>query len=375
MSDAEAHPDVLRFPPDPERRGRPPRCLACGYALVGLYAARCPECGKTFDPQRADTFSYKAPFDRVRFWTPVAVTAVFTATAWAAAFYAIGSLGWGLFLGVPMMMGLLLWYRHPRALFSTLGVATISAIGVVALLATLGLAGLFCAIVLLPFYIGFAYAGVLLGIGICAILKAILHHRGFSQRDHLALIAILLLPGAAHLLERKLVVGVPDEVVSTAIVFDAPPGRAWDAWMFYEEVEHDPPWTLRVGFPKPVAVVHRIEQAGDIEVCVYDKGRLVKRATHVEPGVALRFEVIEQRGVEDRSIALIDGGFAFTPVGDGQTRVCLTTRYEPKLTPRVIWRPLEHRFAHDLHRHVLAGMEDRLAGQLAAGDREGSGDR
>ena len=101
---------------------------------------------------------------------------------------------------------------------------------------------------------------------------------------------------------------------------------------------------------------------------------------HNQPGALAQFLVVKAEFLSQdldigNGIALIDGGFAFTPVGDGQTRVCLTTRYEPKLTPRVIWRPLEHRFAHDLHRHVLAGMEDRLAGQLAAGDREGSGDR
>jgi predicted RNA-binding Zn-ribbon protein involved in translation (DUF1610 family) len=39
-------------------------CLRCGYALQGLQDARCPECGKEFDPRDATTFS-SAPL-RVR---------------------------------------------------------------------------------------------------------------------------------------------------------------------------------------------------------------------------------------------------------------------------------------------------------------------
>jgi hypothetical protein len=36
------------------------RCLGCSYALDGLPEARCPECGRTFDPSKPATFRREA---------------------------------------------------------------------------------------------------------------------------------------------------------------------------------------------------------------------------------------------------------------------------------------------------------------------------
>ena len=74
-------------------------------------------------------------------------------------------------------------------------------------------------------------------------------------------------------------------------------------------------------------------------MCVYDGGRLVKRATAVEPTHRLVFDVIDQVNIEDKSIRLINGCFEFEAVGEGQTGARLSTRYTPKLTPRWLWRP------------------------------------
>lgn len=37
-------------PMPPNRSRRMLQCLSCGYSLDGLHEHRCPECGKTFDP-------------------------------------------------------------------------------------------------------------------------------------------------------------------------------------------------------------------------------------------------------------------------------------------------------------------------------------
>jgi hypothetical protein len=39
---------------DPEVRFHP-QCKECGYLLIGLPEARCPECGQLFDPTEKDT--------------------------------------------------------------------------------------------------------------------------------------------------------------------------------------------------------------------------------------------------------------------------------------------------------------------------------
>lgn len=74
------------------------------------------------------------------------------------------------------------------------------------------------------------------------------------------------------------------------------------------------------------------------------------------PGERLRFEVIEPVGIEDGSVRLVGGRCEFEEVGP-HTRVTLTTTYEPLLSPRFIWRLIEHQTVHVLHQHVLEGMQ------------------
>src|SRR5688500_17677600 len=37
-----------------------PRCITCGYVLTGLDAGQCPECGRSFDPNDAESMSFGA---------------------------------------------------------------------------------------------------------------------------------------------------------------------------------------------------------------------------------------------------------------------------------------------------------------------------
>ena len=149
--------------------------------------------------------------------------------------------------------------------------------------------------------------------------------------------------------------------------------QAWDRWVFYEEVEHERPLLLRLGLPTPSHVEGKIQSVGDRQVCVYTgDARLVKKATQVEPGKRLAFDVVGQHHFENNSIRLIDGSFDFAPVTPGETRVTLTTRYEPLLRPRVLWRPIEHTFTHELHGHVLKGMVYEAGEKRFAERRKGA---
>ena len=49
------------------------RCRKCGYALRGLTAFRCPECGRAFDPANARSFDTSPPGWRRKRWIKRAV--------------------------------------------------------------------------------------------------------------------------------------------------------------------------------------------------------------------------------------------------------------------------------------------------------------
>jgi hypothetical protein len=59
------------------------RCLACGYVLCGLPEARCPECGRPFDPDNPATYGPAGPKRR----HPATATAMYVLPLLLATIY------------------------------------------------------------------------------------------------------------------------------------------------------------------------------------------------------------------------------------------------------------------------------------------------
>src|SRR5205085_9412853 len=129
----------------------------------------------------------------------------------------------------------------------------------------------------------------------------------------------------------------------TELTLPVAPQQAWNGIMFYEEVEHAPPWLLRLALPKPLRSVGDKRRVGETVRCLYDRGYLSKRITGVDEGRRLSFEVVEQHLHFERDITLRDGSFEVLPAERGGAIVVLTTRYEPRLSPRWLWEPMERR--------------------------------
>lgn len=145
------------------------------------------------------------------------------------------------------------------------------------------------------------------------------------------------------------------DVVTTTAVFDAPPDAVWETMLFYEEVPHRPPLLLRLFLPSPVKTQANGKHVGTVVECIYSTGGLSKRITVLERPRLLCFEVLEQRLGAERCMTTVEGSYEFRTHGRG-TEVALTTRYHGHLRPRRLWRHVERMLAHDLHRHILAGM-------------------
>ena len=137
--------------------------------------------------------------------------------------------------------------------------------------------------------------------------------------------------------------------------------QAWDLLMFYEEVDLEPPLFARIGLPHPLRTEGHIERVGDIKRCVYSSGYLRKRITRYEPGELVAFDVIEQVGVEDRSVVI---------AAEGVEQLCC-----PRLLPRVVCETSEQsrQSSGDTFADGLGiGAED--SGELAEGvPTQGSG--
>ncbi len=334
----------------------PIRCRGCFYILENLPAGPCPECGRRFDPADPGSVTRKPPFVWWTYWTPPLLLAgVGGGIVWAALVLAVGY-GWATTLVMPTMVGSVLGYAVKGRGWRVFGVwlLGLAAVGVaLGIVAGNGLAGGLCVFVLA----GIAMVPVAFGVLLGVLLRAVLRSSRFSQRAYLS-VALLLVPAAVAAVE-----GRHDRLavmsVSTVSVVDAPPGRTWDGIQFYEEVRRPVPWLLWLSPSlRPQYTRGRSERVGDLKVCVYQRGHLVKRITDVEPGRRLAFAVVDQQQIETDGVTLVDGSFELEAVDGGRrTRVTLTTRYVPKLAPRFAYAWAEAWTVHTLHGHVLAGMK------------------
>ena len=344
--------------PRPASAATPIRCQRCFYILENLPAGACPECGRPFDPGAPDTVTRKPPFVWWTYWLPPLLLAgVGGGVVWAALVTTVGY-GWATTLVMPSAIGSVVGYGVKGRGWRVVGVWVLglAAVGMgLAIVAGGGLAGGLCAFVLALIALLPVAFGLILGIMLRATLKA----SRFSQRAYLS-VALLLLPAAVAAVEGRHD-GLAVMSVSTVSVVDAPPGATWDGIQFYEEVRRPVPWLLWLSPSlRPQYTRGRSERVGDLKVCVYQRGHLIKRITAVEPGRRLTFAVVEQDRIETDGVTLVDGSFQLESIDGGRrTRVTLTTRYVPKLAPRFAYAWAEAWTVHTLHGHVLAGMKDR----------------
>jgi hypothetical protein len=366
---AGAGPEAFDFgaPPAEVDRDAPPRCLRCGYVLTGLTEPRCPECGARFDPADTRTFTFKPPLLRWRLWGPGLALALVLGVAQAAILIYYGSFGWALVFAVPLAVGTILGYGVRARHFVSALLAMIVVPALIFGLITLDQAGLFCGFALTGLFLGPALVGALAG----AALRVMLKSSRFSQGPHLPVLGLVVLgigPIVGGFFEQAATGPLAIERVRTTVVLDAPPRQVWDAMLFFGDVRAEPPWLAQLALPHPVRVEGRLAGVGDRRRCVYSKGHLVKEVTTWRPDRRLGFDVVAQKNVEDRSVALRDGAFVLDPIAGGRkTRLSLVTRYRPLLQARAAWRPMEHYTVHALHRHVLRAMRHRLDAGAAPG--------
>ncbi|MGC4032146.1 MAG: SRPBCC family protein [Tepidisphaeraceae bacterium] len=337
-----------------ELRNMPRRCLGCGYVIDHLgESGDCPECGRHYNVHDPATFSRKPPFVRWTLWMPGLLTAVGVGAALSFSLIPFVGYGAAVTIAIPVSVGAILGYRVHVGVAMLMLLAFIAVASIVVMLLAADVTGGMCTFILGLLALLPAFAGALVG----KMLRHQLKQTNFSQRWHLPILG--LLPVMIALAEDRHT-NMPVVSTSTMATINLPPERVWKAIQFYEQVKHRPPLLLWVTPSlRPRYTTGSSEHVGDRKICVYEKGRLVKEITEVEPGKSLAFRVVEQTDIENDGIRLIDGSFELVPTADGRgTVVKLTTRYEPKLAPRFAYLPAENWAVHTLHGHVLRGMKE-----------------
>lgn len=334
------------------------RCLSCGYALEGLTEDQCPECGQSFDARDPSTYDSRPPFLFWRFWTPGILIVFLIGFLGFAGLQLIGSSGFAIWIGVPVAMGAgtSIYTRSILVVKILFGLFVIT--GLLALMYTMDLAGMYCTlilfvIILIPFGLG-----MILGRGIRGLLKD--QSRFF--RAYLPAILLCCMPYVWHYAGGSGKQYTTELSVTTSRVIIGDPDEVWDALMYFEDVDSTPPLLMRIALPRPLYSTGSMDSIGDRRVCVYTKGRLAKEIVEIEDEKLLGFRVVEQEF--EPSVILTGGRFVLEELEDGETKITLTTDYIPVHSPRLAWRWAEVLGARTLHTHVINGIESQVTEQL-----------
>ncbi len=347
---------MLTFPLGTASQGgdRPPRCRGCSYPLEQLAELRCPECGRPFDPADPATFTRLPGFLFWKYWLPGIALAAVAGLASFASFIAAGATGWGFTLATPTMIGALVGYGV-RARWLAAAAAALPVLGAVIMATVFArIEGTFCgailgAIAIVPLLVG-AACGI--------VLRSTLKNTSFSQRWYLPVLLLLSLPPATHLAQQTFGGPIAIEQQSTAANVAVPVHVAWKRHLFAEGIPPAEGGPYRLGLVHPVAVGGSTT-AGGTFVSRFTKGATAVRITRRVEDRELDWTFVTQDHIEDIAIRLLDGRMTFDALNPADTRVTVSTRYQPLMTPRWCWRPLERWAGDATHRQVLSAMGAR----------------
>jgi uncharacterized membrane protein YhaH (DUF805 family) len=288
-----------------------------------------------------------------------------TALVWAGTKW-LGEYGWGLFLGVPFVLGFLSSLLHglhgPQSLRSCFGVAMLSLLFTCGLLVVIAAEGAICLLMAAPLALPIALLGALFG-------RAF--HGTPARNGLLALLVGLPLLLGAERAEPELI------EVRSALEIDAPPGVVWRNVVAFAELPPPEELLFRTGLAYPIRAEIRGSGVGAVRHCVFSTGPFVEPIETWDEPRCLAFSVVDQPapmhewspwpGLRpphvDGYFVSRRGRFLLEPLPGGRTRLEGATWYTHRIEPAAYWKLWSDAIIHRIHlrvlRHVKRLSEER----------------
>lgn len=276
----------------------------------------------------------------------------------------LGTYGWGLFVGIPFLSGLLsallYGYREPRTVRSSVGVAVTSVWLASLLLIGLAIEGAICIAMAAPLAAAVAALGGFVGYG--------LQRQGPRPRaaGGMCSVAVLALP----LLLGLETASAPEPAVTavrTSVVVAAPPAVVWRHVVSFRELPPPRELLFRAGIAYPTSAHIEGEGVGAIRRCRFSTGDFVEPITRWDEPRLLAFSVASQPAPMrelspwgaiqpphlDGFLHSRRGQFRLRELPGGRTLLEGTTWYENRMWPAAYWRLWSDQLIRQIHRRVL----------------------
>lgn len=286
--------------------------------------------------------------------------------------------GFGLFMGLPFMMGvvsvLFYSYHAHRRLRSCLAVACLSVILLGGALLAVAVEGFICILMAAPIGLCLALMGGCLGY----FIQRGGTHRVAPQALSLLLVFLPVIMGAESLESAP----PPLIAVTTSVDVDAPPERVWPNVIAFSELPPPKEWVFHTGIAYPIRARIMGHGVGAVRRCEFTTGPFVEPITVWDPPRHLAFNVAAQpRSMDEMSpwgqihaphidhfLLSEHGEFRLEPLPGGRTRLYGTTWYRHKIWPVTYWRPWSDAILHAIHTRVLVHVKAVTEGQRSNGE-------
>jgi uncharacterized membrane protein YhaH (DUF805 family) len=277
---------------------------------------------------------------------------------------------WGLFLGVPFLMGFVAsWYVNRRGVVSAKRAVNASGAALILTgIALIGMAfeGLICLAMAFPLAAPFAIAGAL-------VARAILKGIGRPQAAPGAFTACIALLPVMMVGERAAKMEPPVNAVTTSIVIDAPVDVVWRNVIAFPPLAPPEEAIFKAGVAYPIAGQIVGSGVGAVRYCRFSTGDFVEPITTWDENRLLAFNVVAQPPslrelspweivpphIEKNYMRSQHGQFRLTALDAHRTLLEGTTWYQNYLWPQQYWREWSDGIVHRIHLRVLRHVKQQ----------------
>lgn len=274
--------------------------------------------------------------------------------------------GWGLFVGIPFMMGFFsaLFYGavSPKSWIQCTLAGMMSLLLVGAILFALAMEGIVCLAMAAPIGMLLAFMGSTVG--------WLVTRQKSAGEGRLYAFSWLLLP-ALMVAEAKVQLPVSPYSVATEVDIGAPPAVVWRHVIEFSDLPPPREWIFAAGIAYPVRARLDGRGVGAVRHCAFSTGAFVEPITAWDESERLAFDVTSQPPpLEEWSFYSqvhpphLDGffrskrgEFRLMAQDNGHTLLRGTTWYEQDFWPQPYWRVWSDYLVHLIHGRVLAQIK------------------
>ncbi|MCB0346299.1 MAG: DUF805 domain-containing protein [Bdellovibrionales bacterium] len=270
--------------------------------------------------------------------------------------------GWGLFVGIPFLCGLLSALLHnvrePRSTGQSVLVGMSSVLVLGTVIFGLAIEGVVCLLMAAPIGFIVCIPGALLGKALSRTLRS-------SSSGAVCGCFALFLPVLMGL-ERTAVPEPELFEVKTSIVVNAPPEEVWQFVIEFPKLDVPSNLVFAMGIAYPTEARIEGEGVGAVRYCTFSTGSFVEPIERWEPPHLLEFSVAENPPpMEEWSVysninaphldfmSSRRGRFRIDSLSGGRSLLEGTTWYQHRIWPSWYWKTYSDFIIHQIHLRVL----------------------